>query len=109
MLDNAAALIENLRVYPERMKENLELTRGLVFSEGLLLELVRKGVPREEAYVWVQEAAKKVWDDKQEFKQAVLADSRITAKLSKQEIDAAFDLRHALRHTDAIFSRVFKG
>ncbi|MGH9811981.1 MAG: adenylosuccinate lyase, partial [Candidatus Acidiferrales bacterium] len=104
MLDKAAALIENLRVYPERMKENLELTRGLVFSEGLLLELVRKGVPREEAYAWVQAAAKKVWDDKQEFKQAVLADKRITAKLSKQEIDSTFDLRHALRHTDAIFS-----
>jgi len=108
MLDKAAALIENLRVYPERMKENLELTRGLVFSEGLMLELVRKGVPREQAYAWVQAAAKKVWDDKQEFKQAVLADSRIAAKLSRQEIDAAFDLRHALRHTDAIFSRVFK-
>ena len=108
MLDKTAALIENLRVYPERMKENLELTRGLVFSEGLLLELVRKGVPREEAYAWVQAAAKKVWDEKQDFKQAVLADSRITAKLSKQEIDSAFDLRHALRHTDAIFSRVFK-
>ena len=108
MLDKTAALIENLRVYPERMKENLELTRGLVFSEGLLLELVRKGIPREEAYAWVQAAAKKVWDDKQEFKQAVLADSRITGKLSKQEIDSAFDLRHALRHTDAIFSRVFK-
>jgi adenylosuccinate lyase len=85
------------------MKENLELTRGLVFSEGLMLELVRKGVPREEAYAWIQAAAKKVWDEKQDFKQAVLADAHITGKLSKQEIDAAFDLRHALRHTDAIF------
>ncbi len=108
MLDKTAALLENLRVYPERMKENLELTRGLVFSEGLMLELVRKGVPREDAYAWVQAAAKKVWDNKQEFKQAVLADARITGKLSRQEIDSAFDLRHALRHTDAIFSRLFK-
>jgi adenylosuccinate lyase len=108
MLDRAAALIENLRVYPERMKENLELTRGLVFSEGLMLELVRKGVPREDAYAWIQAAARKVWDDKQDFKQAVLADSRITGKLSQQEIDSAFDLRHALRHTDALFSRLFK-
>ncbi len=108
MLDKTAALIEGLRVYPERMKENLELTRGLVFSESLLLELVRKGVPREEAYAWVQAAAKKVWDEKQDFKQVVLADARITGKLSKQEIDSAFDLRHALRHVDAIFSRLFK-
>jgi adenylosuccinate lyase len=80
----------------------------LVFSEGLMLELVRKGVPREDAYAWIQAAAKKVWDEKQDFKQAVLADSRITGKLSKQEIDSAFDLRHALRHTDALFSRLFK-
>ncbi len=108
MLDKTAALIEDLRVYPERMKENLELTRGLVFSESLMLELVRKGVPREEAYAWVQAAAKKVWDEKQDFKQAVLADARIAGKLSKQEIDSAFDLRHALRHTDAIFSRLFQ-
>ncbi len=108
MLDKTAALIEGVRVYPERMKENLELTRGLVFSESLLLELIKKGVPREEAYAWVQAAAKKVWDEKQDFKQVVLADARITGKLSKQEIDSAFDLRHALRHVDAIFSRLFK-
>jgi adenylosuccinate lyase len=108
MLDKTAALIEGLRVYPDRMKENLELTRGVIFSEGLLLELVKKGVAREEAYAWVQEAAMKVWESKQDFKTAVEADQRITAKLSRQEMDAAFDFRHALRHTDAIFRRVFR-
>jgi adenylosuccinate lyase len=108
LLDKTAGLIEGLRVFPERMKENLELTRGLVFSEGLLLELIKKGVAREEAYAWVQDAAMKVWESKQDFKAAVQADQRITAKLSAAEIDAAFDLRHALRHTDAIFARVFK-
>ncbi len=109
MLDKTAALIENLRVYPERMKENLELTHGLVFSEGLLLELVRKGVPREEAYAWVQAAAMKVWESNGDFQQAVLADPRITEKLTRPEIDAVFDLGRALRHVDAIFARVFSG
>lgn len=107
MLDKTATLIEQLGVYPERMRENLELTRGLVFSEGLLLELIRKGVAREEAYAWVQEAAMKVWEGKQDFKQAVLGDKRISAKLSAKEIEAAFDLRRQLRHVDEIFRRVF--
>ncbi len=107
MLDKTATLIEQLRVFPQRMKKNLELTRGLVFSEGLLLELVKKGAPREEAYAWVQAAAAKAWEADRDFQQAVLTDKRITEKLSKKEIDAVFDLRHALRHVDAIFHRVF--
>ncbi|MEE9233848.1 MAG: adenylosuccinate lyase, partial [Candidatus Acidoferrales bacterium] len=107
MLDNTATLIEHLRVFPQRMKKNLELTRGLVFSEGLLLELVKKGAPREEAYAWVQGVAAKAWEADRDFQQAVLTDKRITEKLSKKEIDAVFDLRHALRHVDAIFHRVF--
>ena len=107
MLDNTATLIENLRVYPERMKENLNQTRGLVFSEALLLELVRKGTPREEAYARVQVAAMKVWESDQDFKTLVLADKNITAKLSKDEIEAVFDLKRQLRHVDEIFARVF--
>ena len=107
MLDKTAALIEQLRVYPERMRENLESTRGLIFSEAVLLALVRKDVPRSEAYQWVQEAAMKVWESKQDFKSLILADKRITAKLSAEEIGACFDLRHHLRHVDAIFARVF--
>jgi adenylosuccinate lyase len=107
MLDKTAALVENLRVYPERMKENLDRTRGLVFSEALLLELVRKGAPREEAYAWVQAAAMKVWESDQDFKTLVLADKNITGKLSKEEIEAAFDLKRQLRHVDDIFARVF--
>ena len=107
MLDKTAALIEQLRVYPERMRENLESTRGLIFSEAVLLALVRKDVARSEAYQWVQEAAMKVWERKQDFKTLILADGRIAAKLSAEEIGACFDLRHHLRHVDAIFARVF--
>jgi adenylosuccinate lyase len=109
MLDKTAALIEHLRVYPDRMRENLDRTRGLVFSEALLLELVKKGAPREEAYAWVQAAAMKVWESDQDFKPLVLADKNITAKLSKEEIEAVFDLKRQLRHVDDIFARVFPG
>ena len=107
MLDKAATLIERLRVYPERMQENLALTRGLVFSEALLLALVKKEVAREEAYAWVQEAALKVWESREDFKQAALAHARIAEKLTRQEIEATFDLRRHLRHVDEIFQRVF--
>jgi adenylosuccinate lyase len=91
------------------MRENLDRTRGLVFSEALLLELVKKGAPREEAYAWVQAAAMKVWESDQDFKPLVLADKNITAKLSKEEIEAVFDLKRQLRHVDDIFARVFPG
>jgi adenylosuccinate lyase len=107
LLDKTAALLEQMRVYPERMRENLELTRGLIFSESLLLALIHKGVAREEAYAWVQEAAAKVWESNQDFQQAALAHLRIKEKLSAQEIAAACDLRHALRHVNDIFQRVF--
>jgi adenylosuccinate lyase len=109
MLDKTATLVEHLRVYPQRMKENLDRTRGLVFSEALLLELVKKGAPREEAYAWVQTAAMKVWESDQDFKTLVLADNNITGKLSKDEIEAVFDLKRQLRHVDDIFARVFAG
>ncbi len=108
MLDKTATLIETLRVYPERMRGNLESAHGLIFSESLLLELIKKGAAREEAYAWVQAAAMKVWESSGDFKQAVLADTRITEKLTRAEIDAVFDLGRALRHVDAIFARVFR-
>ena len=107
LLDKTASLLDEMRVYPERMQENLELTRGLIFSESLLLALIQKGVAREEAYAWVQEAAAKVWESKQDFKQTALAHLRIKEKLSTQEIAAACDLHHALRYVDDIFKRVF--
>ena len=107
LLDKTASLIESLRVFPKRMRENLESTHGLVFSESLLLELIKKGAAREEAYAWVQAAAMKVWESNSDFKQAVLADPRITEKLTRPEIDAVFDLGRALHHVDAIFTRVF--
>jgi adenylosuccinate lyase len=105
MLQRFAGLVESLVVHPERMRENLELTRGLAFSGSLLLELAAKGVSREEAYGLVQRHAMETWDQGGEFRDRVLTDPRITERLSKEEIDRAFNLDEALRHVDAIFER----
>jgi len=107
LLDKTASLIANLRVYPQRMRENLELTRGLVFSGQLLLDLIQKDVPREEAYLWVQEDAMQAWETGKDFREIVRGDQRILAALSAAELDATFDLKRQLRHVDAIFARVF--
>jgi adenylosuccinate lyase len=105
MLHRLAGLVETLVVYPERMRENLELTRGLVFSGTLLLELARKQLAREDAYRLVQRHAMETWERGGDFRERVLADPEIARVLAKEEIDRAFDLQHALRHVDAIFER----
>ncbi|HKY31433.1 MAG TPA: adenylosuccinate lyase [Candidatus Polarisedimenticolia bacterium] len=107
MLDRFTAVADGMRVDPQRMRANLESTRGLVFSGTLLLAVTRKGSSREEAYAAVQEAAMRCWETGEPLRELVLKDARITARLTRQEIDEAFDLDHHLRHVDAIFERVF--
>jgi adenylosuccinate lyase len=107
LLDKTASLIDRLVVYPQRMQENLELTRGLVFSGELLLELVGKGVTREDAYVWVQRNAMRVWDEGGAFKEKVLGDPDIRKTLSAGEIEKVFDFGRLLGNVDRIFERVF--
>jgi adenylosuccinate lyase len=108
MLQRLAGLLEGLVVDAERMRENLELTRGLAFSGTLLLALARKGLAREEAYRLVQRHAMDTWDQGGEFRDRVLADAKITELLSKEEVDAAFSLERSLRHVDAIFERTLR-
>ena len=107
LLDRTRRTIDKLFVYPERMRANLELTRGLIFSGQLLLDLAAKGVLREEAYQWVQRNAMRAWEKGEDFRQLVEADPDITRTLPPAELDAAFDLQRQLRHVDAIFARVF--
>jgi adenylosuccinate lyase len=107
MLHKATALIDGLVVHSERMLENLQATRGLVFSGQLLLALTQKGVTREQAYEWVQRNAMKVWDEKKDFRELLSADQDITGQLSENEIDEAFSLDNYLRNVDKIFERVF--
>src|ERR1044072_3029683 len=102
ILQKAIGLIEGLVVYPERMLENLNATRGLIFSGQLLLALTNKGVSRETAYDWVQRNAMRVWDENRDFHELVKAEAEITAKLSPTEIDRTFSLDHYLRNGDKI-------
>ncbi len=101
-------ILANLVVDVERMKSNLELSGGLIYSGRLLLELVRKGVLRETAYQWVQRNAMRVWDEKADFLELVLADEDIRRHLSEEEIRQTFDWRQALRNVDRVFQRVFE-
>ena len=106
MLQKAIGLIDGLVVYPERMLENLGLTRGLIFSGQLLLALTNKGVSRETAYEWVQRNAMRVWDENRDFHALVKADTDIASRLSAEEIDRTFSLEHYLRNVDQIFRRL---
>src|SRR5574340_52039 len=106
-LHRFAGMIESLRVYPERMKENLELTGGLYEAQLVLLALVEKGVARQEAYVFVQRNAMKVWEEKVDFRTALGRDPDVQRQLQPAELDACFDLDYHLKHVDTIFRRVF--
>jgi adenylosuccinate lyase len=107
LLHKAASLIDGLVVYPERMLENLNATRGLIFSGQLLLALTQKGVAREAAYEWVQRNAMKVWDEGQDFQTLIKTDADIQSRLSEAEIDRVFALDTYLRNVGRIFERVF--
>jgi adenylosuccinate lyase len=107
ILAKTASLLDSLVVYPENMLKNLNATRGLVFSGQLLLALTQKGVSREDAYVFTQRNAMKVWDEGGDYKELLLEDADISAKLSAEEIEKVFDVRHYLRNVDKVFARVF--
>ena len=108
MLHRFAGLVDKLVVYPERMRENLESSRGLVFSGTLLLLLAEKGLTREDAYQLVQGHAMDTWEKGGQFQSRVLADPEIARVLSKEEIEHAFDLDVSLRNIDAIFARTLR-
>lgn len=107
MLNRLASLIENLIVYPENMKANLEKMGGLLFSEAILLVLTRKGLSREEAYAVVQRNAMKVWEKGEDFKALLSRDEEVRRLLTPEELEAIFDVRSHLKHVDDIFRRVF--
>lgn len=106
MVHRLIGMLEDLRIYPHRMMENLERTRGLVYSEAVMLSLVRKGLSRERAYELVQRNAMKVWNEDAGFLECLLADPEVTEHLTPQEISACFDLKRALSHVQTIFERV---
>ncbi|HYP54446.1 MAG TPA: adenylosuccinate lyase [Pyrinomonadaceae bacterium] len=107
MLAKTTSLLDTLVVYPERMLENLQATRGLVFSGQLLLALTRAGVSREAAYVWVQRNAMRTWDEGGDFRALVLADADIARTLPREEIERVFSPDTYTRNVARVFARVF--
>ena len=107
MLAKMTAVIADMRVFPERMKRNLDATQGLIFSGQLLQDLVEKGMPRDDAYKAVQENAMAAWETDTSFRERVANDARITIFLDAKALEHAFNLQRHLRYVDAIFARVF--
>ena len=108
MLRRFTRIVRGMVVYPDRMRENLERSRGVVFSGTVLLELARRGVSREQAYEWVQRNAMRAFHEKRDFKALLLDDPDLMKVLTPADVDKAFDLNDQLRNVDAIFERVFR-
>ena len=105
MLYQFTRIVDTLLVYPEHMKENLNKTRGLVFSQSVLLALTAKGISRERAYELVQRNAMRVWQSNQTFADVLKGDPDVLVLLTPEDIDACFNVAHAVAHVDAIFTR----
>jgi adenylosuccinate lyase len=101
-------VIEGLVVFPENMQKNLDLTKGLWHSQGVLLALVDRGVARDTAYGWVQRNALQVWEGREDFKDLLKKDEDVVRVLGADAVDGLFDLSHHLQHVDKIFERVFQ-
>ena len=106
MLTTMSSVLRHLKVHKDRMLKNLEGSRGMVFSQGLLLRLIEKGSTREEAYKMVQDCAKKVWDEGWTLREAVLEDKKILTRLSRKEIDSVFNYDYHTKHVEQIFNRL---
>jgi len=106
MLSLLILVIKDLKAYPENMRRNLELTQGLIFSQRVLLALIDKGLSREEAYEMVQRNAMEAWQQKKSFLSLLEADNRVTAHLTRSELESLFDYSYYLKHVDSIFERL---
>ncbi len=105
MLHQMTRIIEGLQVYPERMRENMDRSFGLIYSQRVLLKLAEKGLPRQAAYELVQRNAMRAWRERTAFRDLLAADPEIMAKLAPAELEACFDPSWYLRNVDAVFRR----
>jgi adenylosuccinate lyase len=106
MLDMFTWIMNGLQVYPQRMRENLEMTQGVIFSQRVMLTLIEKGLSRQEAYAIVQRNAMQAWKERRPFRQLLDAEPDVTSRLSPAELDGIFDYGYYLRHVDTSFRRV---
>jgi adenylosuccinate lyase len=107
LIEKTTKLVDQLLVYPERMRRNLDMTHGLVFSGQLLLDLAAAGMLRETAYRIVQRHAMEAWENESDFRAAVESDPEIARVLTREQIAESFSLERQLRNVDKIFARVF--
>jgi adenylosuccinate lyase len=105
MLHRMTGIIEGLQVYPERMKENMERSYGLIYSQRVLLRLAETGLPRQQAYEMVQRNAMRAWQERKPFRALLAADPEVTARLTPADLDGCFDPAWYLRNVDAIYTR----
>jgi adenylosuccinate lyase len=108
ILNRFTKIVENLSVFPEKMKNNLNLTRGIIHSQRILLELAKKGEQRKEAYEIVQKLAMESWQNERSFEELLLTDRSILSFISLDELKSCFDPNYYVRHMDEIFKRVFE-
>jgi adenylosuccinate lyase len=107
MLARTADVVADMRVFPERMLRNIEMTQGLVFSGQLLQDLIEHGAPRDDAYKWVQAHAMAAWETDSSFRDRIAADANIRCYLDAAALAQAFNLQRHLRYVNSIFARVF--
>jgi adenylosuccinate lyase len=106
MFHKLTPIIDGLLVYPKNMINNLSKTRGLIYSQRVLQELLNKGLTREAAYDIIQKCAMEVWQETTDFKDVLYRDRKVRKYLSQDEIDVCFDIKYYTRHVDTIFKRV---
>jgi len=106
MLSIFTSIMKGLKVYPDNMRRNIELTQGVIFSQRVLLALIDKGLSRGEAYKMVQDNAMKAWEKGESFLSLLEADKRITRHLSKKELNSLFDYGYYLKYVDEVFRRL---
>ena len=102
----ARGVIEGMRVYPDQMEENLELTHGAIFSQTVLTALVEAGLTRDEAYQIVQNSAQRAWDERRSFRDLLEQEAAVSERLDEGNLDELFDYRRFLRHLPAVFERL---
>lgn len=108
ILNRFARIVENLSVFPEKMRSNINLTHGIIYSQRILLELAQKGEQRKEAYEIVQKLAMESWQKESSFEELLLKDRSILSYISLEELKSCFDPNYYVRHMDEIFKRVFE-
>ena len=106
MLAKMTQVISGLSVYPENMKKNLDLMQGLIYSQRILTELVKKGLARKKAYEIVQQSSMRVWKEGVDFKEALARNAQLKRCMDKRQIERCFDIKYHTRYVNKIFKNV---